>query len=148
MKTAMEIVLSVSHISHLSQFSPNITIKLISLSCKEWIVKRRSSLFSLYGTVPGSRKFSVDKVWRAAATVGQGGNFFVPAARVISSSLNYASAEVSDGVRARQVQRERGDRGEPSHKAHKTLKYQQVNPAILDGREKGHQWRSRAIGTT
>lgn len=56
------------------------------------------------GAVPGSRKFCVDKVWGVAATVGHEGNFFVPAARVISSSLNYASAEVSGSVRIRQVQ--------------------------------------------
>lgn len=75
------------------------------------------------GTVPSRGKFSVDKVWGVAATVGHEGNFFVPAARVISSSLNYASAEVSSSVRISQVQREREDRGELSHKAHKTLQY-------------------------
>lgn len=73
--------------------------------------------------MPSSRVFSIDKEHGAAATVGQGGNFVVPAARVISSSLNYASAEVSGGVRLGQVQRE--DREVLSHKAHKTLYYQQ-----------------------
>lgn len=87
-------------------FHPNNPERSILLSFNEWIVKRDVVYFAVCGTVPGSRKFSVDKVWGAAATVGQGGNFFVPAARVISSSLNYASAEVSSSVRIRQVQRE------------------------------------------
>lgn len=91
----------------------------VLLSFKGPIVNRDVVYFAVCGTLPSSRKFSVDKVWGAAATVGQGGNFFVPAARVISSSLNYASAEVSSTVRVRQVQRE--DRGELSRKAHKTL---------------------------
>lgn len=79
----------------------------ILLVFKEWIVNKDVVYFTVCDAVPGSRKFSVDKVWGAAATVGQGGNFFVPAARVISSSLNYASAEVSSSVRIRQVQRGR-----------------------------------------
>lgn len=64
----------------------------------------------LCGAVSG--KFSSDKVWEAAAATDRAGCFsfiyffsFVPAARVISPLLNYASAEVSSGVRALQVQK-------------------------------------------
>lgn len=96
------------YISHLSVFIQIILkANAFSFHTKNGYLKERVVYFALCGTVPSSRKFSVDKVWEAAATLGQGGNFFVPAATVISSSLNYASAEVSSSVSQAGTERER-----------------------------------------
>lgn len=141
---------SVSHmyISHLSVFIQIILkANTFSFHTKNGYFKERVVYFALCGTVPSSRKFSVDKVWEAAATLGQGGNFFVPAATVISSSLNYASAEVSSSVSQAGTERERIE--ESCHtKFIEPRNIPAAHPAILEGLEKDHQQSNRAIGKT